>query len=66
LYAVTTQEISGIVVCRSTNSSGRARTTIEESANATAIETARAISRARRGLRTAGSDAMAAAYAVAT
>ena len=65
LYAVTTQEISGIVVWSSRNSSGRARTTIEESANATATETARAISRARRGVREAGSGTMAAAYAVA-
>ena len=39
----------GIVVCRSTNSSGRARTTIDESAKATAIETARAISRSASG-----------------
>jgi hypothetical protein len=46
------------------NSSGKARTTIDESANATATETARAISRARRGVRAAGSDAMEAAYAV--
>jgi hypothetical protein len=62
---VTTHEISGIVVWRSTNSSGSARTTMEESANATAIETARAISSARRGFGAAGWDAMAAAYAVA-
>ena len=54
-----------MVVCSSRKSSGSARTTIEESANATATETARAISRARCGLRAAGADAMAAAYAVA-
>jgi hypothetical protein len=60
-----TQEIAGIVVWSSTKRSGSARTTIDESANATAIETARAISRARRGLRATASEAMAAAYAVA-
>jgi hypothetical protein len=62
LYAVTTQEMPGIVVWSSTKSSGRARTTIEESANATAIETASAISRARRGFSLAASESMLAAY----
>ena len=46
---MTTQEMPGIVVSSSMKRSGSARTTIDESANATAIETARAISRARRG-----------------
>jgi hypothetical protein len=62
LYAVTTQEMPGIVVWSSTKSSGRARTTIDESANATAIETASAISRARRGFSLAASESMRAAY----
>jgi len=53
----------GIVVCSSTKSSGSARTTIDESAKATAIETTSAISRARACVCGTGSDVMAAAYA---
>jgi hypothetical protein len=57
---VTTHEIPWTVVCSSMKSSGSARTTIDESANATATETARAISRVRACVGRIGSEAMAA------
>ena len=47
-----------MVVCSSRKSSGSARTTIEESANATATETTSAISSARRCLGAAGATSM--------
>jgi hypothetical protein len=62
---VITHEIFGMVVCRSRKSSGSARTTIDESAKATATETARAISSARDGLRDVGSGLIWAAYGFA-
>jgi hypothetical protein len=61
---VTTHDTFGIVVWSSRKSSGSARTTIEESAKATAIETTRAISRRSRVLWAAGAGEMAAAYAL--
>jgi hypothetical protein len=51
LYAVITHEILGIVVSNWTYSSGSARTTIDESAKATATATARASSKASGGVR---------------
>jgi hypothetical protein len=63
LYAVTTHETPVMVVPNSTYSSGSARTTIDESANATAIETTSAISSARSGFCELDSGSMAAAYA---
>ena len=55
-----THEIFGMVVCRSRKSSGSARTTMDESAKATATETAMAISRIRACVGGVGLEAMAA------